>query len=71
VGIAIESAIGEGKRYYDFMRGDEKYKYSFTTLARRSVTCFFARSVGARAYLAKLEMREHAKRSLRALQRAV
>jgi CelD/BcsL family acetyltransferase involved in cellulose biosynthesis len=70
MGFAIENAICEGKRYYDFMRGDEAYKHSFARQSRQTATYLFARSVGARAYLANLDLRDHAKRSLRALRRA-
>jgi CelD/BcsL family acetyltransferase involved in cellulose biosynthesis len=70
MGFAIENAIREGKRYYDFMRGDEAYKHSFAKQSRQTATYLFARSVSARAYLANLELRDHAKRSLRALRRA-
>ena len=67
MGFAIENAIQEGKRYYDFMRGDEAYKHSFAKQSRQTATYLFSRSVGARAHLANLELKDHAKRSLRAL----
>ena len=37
VALDIHSAISEGRRYYDFLRGDEDYKYRLGASPRRTV----------------------------------
>jgi CelD/BcsL family acetyltransferase involved in cellulose biosynthesis len=39
VAHAIEHAIGEGAREFDFLRGNEAYKYQWKPIERRSVRC--------------------------------
>ena len=36
VGHAIEEAIAEGHRWFDFMRGQENYKYAWGALETRT-----------------------------------
>lgn len=40
----IEDAINEGVREYDFMRGDEEYKYHFTKTQRHNMKYFFSKA---------------------------
>jgi CelD/BcsL family acetyltransferase involved in cellulose biosynthesis len=54
---SIEDAIASGLRYYDFLRGDESYKFRWTTTARTTTTLLVARSPLARAYVAALNMK--------------
>jgi CelD/BcsL family acetyltransferase involved in cellulose biosynthesis len=37
VALDIHSAISEGYKYYDFLRGDEDYKYRFGAHERYTV----------------------------------
>ncbi|GAH99507.1 unnamed protein product, partial [marine sediment metagenome] len=37
IGLDIKSAINEGKRYYDFLRGGETYKFRFGAEKRYTV----------------------------------
>jgi len=52
IGCCIESAISEGVKEFDFLRGDEPYKYDWgANRARRNVRCrIFNRSLKARLY---------------------
>lgn len=48
---SIRDAIGEGCRYYEFLRGDEAYKGRWTKTCRKTATVLLARSFPAREFL--------------------
>lgn len=67
IGYALQTAIEEGRRFYDFMRGDEEYKFRLTRCFRENVTLMLARNLSARTYLSALNMKDLAKHSVEAL----
>ncbi len=48
---SIRDAIEDGFRYYEFLRGDEEYKFRWTKTYRKTVTALFAQNAMARSYL--------------------
>jgi CelD/BcsL family acetyltransferase involved in cellulose biosynthesis len=58
---SIQDAIGQGLRYYDFLRGDERYKSHLTKASRQTVTLVIGRSPSARAYLQALQIKDFIK----------
>lgn len=48
---SIRDAISNGVRYYEFLQGDEAYKFHWTTSYRKTNTLLVARTLAARAYL--------------------
>jgi CelD/BcsL family acetyltransferase involved in cellulose biosynthesis len=49
VGCSIKEAIRHGHDTFDFLRGDESYKFQWATQSRQPVTvCFFDRRVRSR-----------------------
>lgn len=64
IGLSIAEAVRQGHRFYDFLRGDEPYKYDWTNDARMTVAAQISnRSSAARLTLAQ----EHLKQTARAL----
>lgn len=59
---SIEDAIGSGLRYYDFLRGDEEYKFRWTRRIRTTSTLLLARTPLARAYLRSATLASRVKR---------
>ena len=55
---SIQDAIQEGFRYYDFLRGDERFKLHLTKSARKTVTLVVGRSPSAGAYLQALQLKD-------------
>jgi CelD/BcsL family acetyltransferase involved in cellulose biosynthesis len=63
MGLSIESAIGRGLKHFDFLRGDEDYKFDWATSARETVSVKIARrNLGALL----LQTRERVEATLRA-----
>jgi CelD/BcsL family acetyltransferase involved in cellulose biosynthesis len=58
---SIQDAIQEGFRYYDFLRGDERFKLHLTKSARKTVTLVIGRSPSAGAYLQALQVKDFVK----------
>jgi CelD/BcsL family acetyltransferase involved in cellulose biosynthesis len=58
---SILDAIQEGFRYYDFLRGDERFKLHLTKSARKTVTLVIGRSPSAGAYLQALQVKDFVK----------
>lgn len=48
---SIGDAIREGRRHYDFLRGDEAYKSRWTKTCRNTITLLMARTLTAKGYL--------------------
>lgn len=59
---SIEDAIGSGLRYYDFLRGDEEYKFRWTKTIRTISTLLLARTPLARVYLRTATLASRVKR---------
>lgn len=58
---SIQDAIQNGLHYYDFLRGDERFKLHLTKASRTTVTILIGRSPAARAYLNVLEIKDFVK----------
>lgn len=58
VAWSIRDAVENGIRYYDFLRGDEKYKSHLARSSRKTVTLLVGRSLSARAYLGALQLKD-------------
>ena len=58
---SIQDAIQQGLRYYDFLRGDERYKLHLTKASRKTVTLVIGRSPSARIYLHALQFKDYVK----------
>ena len=61
---SIQDAIEAGLHYYEFLRGDESYKFRWTKSTRRTITLLAARSTAARAYLRTAQAKDLVKRLL-------
>ena len=61
---SIQDAIDAGKHYYEFLRGDEAYKFRWTKSTRRTITLLAARSTVARTYLRTAQAKDLVKRLL-------
>ena len=61
---SIQDAIKAGLHYYDFLRGDESYKFRWTKSTRRTITLLAARSTAARTYLRTAQAKDLVKRLL-------
>jgi len=61
---SIQDAIESGLRYYEFLRGDEAYKFRWTKSTRRTITLLGARSAVARAYLRTAQAKDLVKKLL-------
>jgi len=59
---SIQDAIEAGLRYYEFLRGDEAYKFRWTKSMRRTITLLAARSAVARTYLRTARAKELVKK---------
>jgi CelD/BcsL family acetyltransferase involved in cellulose biosynthesis len=73
-GRAVQSAADEGAREFDFLRGDEPYKYTWAAVNRTNYRCLYWRERSAGAVAPRLTTLEHrlechAKRFARWLQR--
>jgi CelD/BcsL family acetyltransferase involved in cellulose biosynthesis len=55
---SIQDAIQQGYRYYDFLRGDERFKFHLTKSVRKTITILVGRSPSARAYLQALALKD-------------
>jgi len=55
---SIRDAQANGKRYYEFLRGDEAYKSRWTKTYRTTTTLLVARSVVARGYLRTAQLKD-------------
>jgi CelD/BcsL family acetyltransferase involved in cellulose biosynthesis len=62
VAQSIRDAIEGGRRYFDFLRGDESYKCRFTKSSRKTVTLLVARSLLAKQYLGMAQLKDSVKR---------
>jgi CelD/BcsL family acetyltransferase involved in cellulose biosynthesis len=55
---SIQDAIQDGLQYYDFLRGDERFKLHLTKSSRKTVTLLVGRSASARFYLQALRLKD-------------
>ena len=62
---SIQDAIGRGVRFYEFLRGDEAYKFRWTSTYRQTITVLLARTALARGYLGVAGAKDFAKQLLR------
>jgi CelD/BcsL family acetyltransferase involved in cellulose biosynthesis len=62
VAQSIRDAIEGGRRYFDFLRGDEPYKCRLTKSSRKTVTLLVARSFLAKEYLRVARLKDSVKR---------
>lgn len=58
---SIRTAIVEGKKYYEFLRGDEDYKSRWTTTHRTTTTVLIGRSFMAKEYLRVANLKDNVK----------
>jgi CelD/BcsL family acetyltransferase involved in cellulose biosynthesis len=66
MGCAIEEAIRTGHDEYDFLRGDEDYKFMWTTSTRQDTTvCLFDGRVGSQLARPHVWVREHVRQLIR------
>jgi len=54
---AIKAAVEERRRFYDFLRGTEEYKFQFADRSRLISTLYLARTFRAKLYLASQDLR--------------
>jgi CelD/BcsL family acetyltransferase involved in cellulose biosynthesis len=66
VGLCIDRAITQGTRVYDFLKGDEPYKFHWASGGRRSLNLFFPRKkIGSLLIVMNSFMKSTAKALLR------
>lgn len=58
---SIQDAIADGRRYYEFLRGDEAYKSRWTKTYRKSSTALVAGRFAGKGYLRVLRLKDAAK----------
>ncbi|MDX1978661.1 MAG: GNAT family N-acetyltransferase [Bryobacteraceae bacterium] len=65
MGHSIREAIKDGKRFYEFLRGDEAYKSRWTTTQRTTTTLVAGRGFMAKQYLRVAHLKDNVKPLLR------
>jgi len=61
---SIRDAIAEGRRYYEFLRGDEAYKSRWTKTYRKTATVLLSGGMMAKQYLLLAGIKDNLKHLL-------